>query len=152
MLGTEVKNLKNSDIPDAVELLNLDETVIDRYDWLIDLTCDKEFADKHNNLCEIKDIKPKLKELLPCYVEGNCHWLVNECTSGGHYLTIFNHSGIERTVAKGEVKLPEAETTVTIEFKEGRNPTLLEGDSVLTTENGVYKVTIPAGDWAFIKF
>ncbi len=152
MIGTEVNNLKNSDYPDAVELLNSDETVIDRYDWLIDLTCDKEFAEKHNNLCEIKDIKEKLKELLPCYVEGNCHWLVNECISGGYYLTVFNHSGIERTVANGEVALPEAETTVTVELKNGRMPTLLEGNSTLKTENGAYKLTIPAGDWAFIKF
>ena len=152
MLGTETTSLKNSDIPDAVDLLNEDEAVLQRYDWLIDLTCDEDFAHKHNNICEIKDIKPKLKELLPCYVEGNAHWLVNECTGGGYYLTVFNHSGIKRTVAEGEVQLPEAETTVTLSFKDGRIPELCEGEGRLITENGVYKLTIPAGEFAFIKF
>lgn len=152
MLGTEKHFLKNSDVPDAADLFNAGAADYENYEWLVDLTCDSEFAKQHNNICAVNEVKEKLRSLLPCFVNGSCHWLVNKCTSGGYYLSIFNHSGIERTVANGEVQLPEAETTVTIEFKDGRMPALLEGNSILINENGVYKVTIPAGEWAFIKF
>ena len=152
MMGNETKTLKNSDIPDAIDLLNEDEAVLDRYDYLIDLTCNPDFAKKHQNLCAIEDIKPVLREKLPCYVEGNAHWLVNQRTTGGYYLTVFNHSGIERTVAEGEVGLAEAETEVILSFASGAVPTLCEGDGKLDLTDGQYRLTIPAGGWALIRF
>jgi hypothetical protein len=88
---------------------------------------------------------------LPCYVRGNAHWLLNECQSGGYYLTVFNHSGIERTVDAGEIELPDAETTVALELKEAMTPTLICGNGDLRCNGGAYSVTIPAGGWAFIK-
>ena len=124
---------------------------IGRYSHLIDLTFDASFADRHKNLCDIKDIKSVLKKSLPCYVKGNAHWLLNECKSGGYYLTLFNHSGIDRTVEKGETQLPDAETTVTLELKRPLIPDLVCGNGALSCDDGVYKVAIPAGGWAFIK-
>lgn len=152
MVGTEVNTLKNSDIPDGIDLVNENEAVFDRYEYFVDLTGNAGFAKEHKNVCEVKDVKQILKKTLPCYVEGNAHWLVNRCTTGGYYLSVFNHSGIERTVEKGEIRLPEAETTVIIQFKQNVCPKVCEGDGRLSGEDGVYRLTIPAGGWAFIKF
>jgi hypothetical protein len=77
--------------------------------------------------------------------------MVNECKSGGYYLTIFNHSGIERTVEYGERELPEAESTVQLELKNEQHPMLCDGNGKLSCHNGVYSVTIPAGGWSFIQ-
>lgn len=68
-------------------------------------------------------------------------------------MTVFNHSGIQRTVADGEHQIPEAEITVKIYFKNHRIPELYEGGGILNkTDNNGYTLTVPAGDWAFIKF
>lgn len=154
MLGNEVSTLKNSEIPDAIDLLNEDDALIEKYDFIVDLTCDDDFAKKHENICQTKDIKQKLEKLLPCYVTGNAHWLVNACTSGGYYLTVFNHSGIQRTVAEGEIKLSEAETTVKLHFKDEKIPKICAGNEILTKidGDGDYELNLPAGEWAFIKF
>ena len=78
--------------------------------------------------------------------------MVNECKGGGYYLTVFNHSGVERSVEKGEYTLPEAEKTVTVSFKNEVSPSILEGKGKLSNEDGVCRLTIPAGEFAFIKF
>ena len=154
MLGSEreKKSLKNSDMPDAIDLLNRDDAMLGKYDYLVDLTCGSDLKDKFTNLCEAKDIPALLRKLLPVYVDGGLHWMVNECKSGGYYLTVFNHSGVERSVEKGEYTLPEAEKTATVTFKGEVSPTLLEGDGRLSLEDGTYRITIPAGGFAFIKF
>ncbi|MBQ7643192.1 MAG: hypothetical protein IJS67_04745, partial [Clostridia bacterium] len=151
MRGTEVNSLKNSDIPDAIDILNDDDEILSRYDYLIDLTGDENFRKKHENICEVKEVKGILREILPCYAEGNAHWLLNYCKTGGYYLTVFNHSGIERSVEKGETELSEEKTTVKLELKKSLVPEVSEGNGVLTKEGGVYTVTIPSGGWAFIK-
>ena len=52
---------------------------------------------------------------------------------------------------KGEVELPDAETTVTLELKHPVIPTLAYGNGALSCKDGVYKVTIPAGGVAVVK-
>lgn len=154
MLGSEreKRSLKNSDMPDAIDLLNRDDAMLGKYDYLVDLTFGSDLKDKFTNLCEAKDIPALLRKLLPVYVDGGLHWMVNECKGGGYYLTVFNHSGVERSVEKGEYTLPEAEKTATVTFKGEVSPALLEGDGKLSLENGTYRITIPAGGFAFIKF
>ena len=154
MLGSarETRSLKNSDLPDAVDILNRDDGELKKYDYLIDLTFGSDLKDKFSNLIEAKDIPEILKKLLPVYVSGGLHWMVNECKSGGYYLTVFNHSGVVRSVEEGEYTLPEAEKTVTLSFKSNASPTLLEGDGSLSREDGIYRLTVPAGGFAFIKF
>ena len=152
MIGTETTTLKNSDVPDAIDLVNENETVFDKYEYFVDLTGNDNFAKQHKNVCSINEVKKILQKILPCYVEGNAHWMLNVCTSGGYYLSVFNHSGIERTVEKGEIRLPEAETTVTLQFKQDILPKVCEGDGRWSRVDGVYRLTIPAGGWSFIKF
>ena len=152
MLGTERENLRNSDIPDAIDLLNRDDDMLGKYDYLVDLTFDSDLNKKFNNVCGAQELTKLLKKLLPVYVDGGLHWMVNKCQRGGYYLSVFNHSGVVRTVAEGEYTLPEAQKTVTISFKKESFPTLLEGDGQLSKENGIYRLTVPAGGFAFIKF
>ncbi len=154
MIGSEREQraLKNSDIPDAIDLLNHDDGMLKKYDYLIDLTFGSDLKDKFSNICETKDIAEILRKALPCYVDGGLHWMVNECKSGGYYLTVFNHSGVVRSVAEGEYTLPEAKKTVTVSFKNEASPTVLEGKGTLSKEAGAYRLTIPAGEFTFIKF
>ena len=154
MLGSarEQRSLKNSDIPDAIDLLNRDDSMLQKYDYLVDLTFGSDLKNKFSNICEAKDIPALLKKLLPVYVDGGLHWMVNKCKRGGYYLTVFNHSGVVRSVAEGEYTLPEAEKTVDISFKSEVSPALLEGNGSLEKNGDNYKLTVPAGDFAFIKF
>ena len=151
MLGNEVLTLKNSAMPDAIDMVNFGEAELDKYDYLIDLTCDGSLTENRGKICAIEDAKDLLCELLPCYVDGNAHWMVNECLSGGYYLTAFNHSGIERTVERGEIELPEATCELTLTLKNGMIPTLLDGNGKLYLDGGEYKISIPAGGYSFIR-
>ena len=148
----ECRTMKNSDIPDAIDILNYDEKMLDKYEYLIDLTGDASLDAKFKNICEIKDIKAVLRTILPCYVDGNAHWLINKCKSGGYYLTVFNHSGIDISVLKGEIALPEARTSVKIMFKDGAMPTVCENEGDFVKINDEYILTLPAGGFAFIRF
>ncbi len=154
MLGSEPKGLTNSIVPDAVDMLNEgDGKALSQYKYLIDLTQEVEFATKHDNIIPYDQVEEKLAELLPYTVEGPVHKVLNKCTSGGYYLTVFNHSGIVRTIADGEYKLDEATAYATVTLKEaGKTLTLLEGDGELVEKDGVYHLTIPAGGYMFMKF
>ncbi len=154
MLGTECKTLINSNMPDAVDMLNAGtdkESVIASYKYLIDLTGDKDFAKKHQNRVSIDELADLLRESLPCTVDG-LHWFVNERDGGGYYLTVFNNIGIERTVAKGEIALAEGERSAKVAFKNGAVPTLLEGNGTLEKDGDDYRLTLPSGGFAFIRF
>ena len=153
MIGTEKRNLINSLIPDAVDLLNdTADEALEKYDYLVDLTSDIHFKEKHKNFCTPDEIPSLLREILPCYVEGGLHWMVNECTDGGYYLTIFNNSGVVRSVKDGEYTLREADKTVDVFFKNNREPEVCEGKATLKKNENIYELTVRAGDWCLIKF
>ncbi|MBE6631042.1 MAG: hypothetical protein E7624_09395 [Ruminococcaceae bacterium] len=153
-MGTEYKTLINSRMPDAVDMLNAGaerEAAIAAYRYLIDLTGDPAFAAAHPNCVAVHELPTLLREALPCEVEG-FHWVINERDGGGYYLTVFNHIGVTRSMAAGEHLLPEATRSGKVRFKNGVVPTLLEGEGILTREGEDYRITIPAGGFAFIRF
>ncbi len=152
MLGNETRTLLNSDIPDAIDMLNEDAGDLGKYKYLIDLTFSNDFAKNNKNICKKEDITGILKSNLPCFVSGGLHWLVNECTDGGYYLSVFNHSGIYRSVEEGEKALGEAEKTVMVAFQSDSDPKVIEGNCKFDKTKDNYSLTIPAGEWAFIKF
>ena len=152
MEGTETITLSNNEIPDALDMLNDGFGDLGKYDFLVDLTFDPEFAKKHRNICDINDVKAILRKTLPCFVEGDLHWLVNRRENGGFYLTVFNHSGVCRTLDEGEFTLSSADKTVEITFKGDASPVVCEGAGVLKKMENTYTLTVPAGDFAFIKF
>ena len=116
MQGDEIKNLINSDIPDAVDLIHEDSANIDSYEYLIDATLNPDFALKHNNICKPEDIENLLEKILPCYVEGGLHWMVNKADEK-YYLAIFNHSGIRRNTTDGDCLIEGSEKVAKIKLK-----------------------------------
>ncbi len=152
-LGNESPALINSDIPDAIDILNDDGRPIEGYDYLVDLTCTDALAGQKAPRISPDEIVCKLKETLPCFVDGGLHFTVNECTEGGYYLAIFNHSGIYRTVAEGERILPGSEKLATVTFRDGTaSPKVVFGDAELVKAEGAYTVTVPGGGFVMIKF
>ena len=151
MLGDETNTLKNSSVPDAVELFNLGAADLEDYRYLVDLTGDAGFSSLHKNICAPEDVPELLRRELPCYVEGDLHWIVNKRESGGYYLTVFNHSGVIRRVSEGEYTLPEADASVRLTLRTAADPVVLEGRGTLTREGEEYLLTVPAGDFAFIR-
>lgn len=154
MLGNEVRTLINSDMPDAIDILNdCTDAALSGYDLLIDLTGDAGFAARHaDRIVSSDDLTALLREALPCHVEGGLHWMVNRRTTGGYYLTVFNNSGVMRSVAGGEQLLSEARKTVTVTAKEGAL-TLCEQNGSLLTRTGEreYSLTVPAGGWCMLR-
>lgn len=151
MLGTEPKVLINSHIPDAVDMLNEgDGHALKAYQYLVDITGEADFKDRYDNVITPDEVEEKLHELLPCRVDGGFHWLLNEA-EGGYYLSVFNQSGITRTVEAGDSVLPEATKTATITLKDGKVLLPLEGNTEVRFENGQYFVTLKGGEWLFAK-
>ena len=153
MLGNERFALINSEIPDGIDVLNDDGRPIEGYDYLIDLTCDeKALAGQKAKRIKAEDAVTAMKEALPCFVEGGAHFVVNECTEGGYYLSIFNHSGIQRTVADGESILPEAKKDLRITFKNECKPEVVFGSAALNKSGTAYSLTLDGGDFVMIRF
>ena len=99
----------------------------------------------------MEEVEEKLHEILPCKVEGGFHYLLNECESGGYYLSIFNQSGVQRTQARGDEILPSATKTAVISLKANGKLLPLEGNKNVEFDNGKYRVTLQGGDWLFAK-
>ena len=148
----ECATFRNYVYPDGIDILNRDDEMTGKYDYLVDLTGDADFKEKHNNIVDAQTLKEKLNEALPCCVEGDIHWMVNECTSGGFYLTVFNHSGVTRSVEEGEKVDPESTVTVSVTFKNGAVPALLEGDAELKCDGDKYLLSVKGGSFGFIRF
>ena len=156
MTGNERwKALDNSNIPDAVDLLNFTTNgALNNYKYLVDITATNELRDSawSGKICDISDVETILRRELPCYVDGGLMWLVNERIGGGYYLTVFNNSGVSRTVADGESIDPGAEKTVTLTFKGERNPVVCDGNGKLSKQDGTFRLTIKGGSWCILKF
>lgn len=151
MLGKE-HVVRNYIVPDGVDIVHEDRIPENEYTYLVDLTGNKAFAQTHSNCISTDEVEEKLYELLPCRVEGGLHYVIN-CAHDCYYLTIFNHSGVLRSVEEGERYLPEADRTVEVVFKNASNVlTKLEGNGTLTLQDGKTLVYVPAGGWFFGKF
>ena len=149
----ETETFKNYIIPDAVDMLNDTDTgALDRFEYLIDLTGDAEFSTRHGNVIETDELQEVLERLLPVKVEGGLHHVINRRSGGGYYLTVFNHSGIERSVKGGEATLPDTERTVSVTLRDGGSLTHLEGDATLTEQAGTYSLTVAPGSFFFGSF
>ena len=152
MQGNESRTLINSDIPDAVDMLNEgDGTALARYRYLIDMTGDADFCEKYPNCIDPDAAEQILHELLPCRVDGGLHYLLNEADGGGYYLSVFNHSGIVRTEEQGEEILESAAKTAMITIKDGKRLIPLEGITDVTFADGAYRVRLGGGEWLFAK-
>ncbi len=152
MVGTETENLLNSEIPDAFDLIHSDAPTLSEYDYLVDLSGGEIPSSLAHKIIPLEDAVTVACNALPVTVTGGTHWMVNETSDGGHYLILFNHSGVVRSVAAGELTVPEAALTVTVTLKGNRSLLPLEGSTAITRTPDGYRITIAPGDWFLARF
>lgn len=151
MVGGETRNIINSDIPDCIDIIHEDYINLYKdYEFFVDLTGNPEFAKNHKCI-SVEEAPEVLKKNLPCEVEGGVHWFVNK-PDGGRLLVMFNNSGVERSVEKGEYTLPEGTRNAEVRLKNGQELTVLESSGNVSFENGRYNIEINPGEWFLAKF
>ena len=151
MVGCETRNIINSDIPDCIDIIHEDYINLYKdYEFFVDLTGNPEFAKNHKCI-SVEEAPEVLKNNLPCEVEGGVHWFVNK-TDDGRLLVMFNNSGVERSVEKGEYTLPEGTRNAEVRLKNGQELTVLESSGNVSFENGRYNIEINPGEWFLAKF
>ena len=151
MVGCETRNIINSDIPDCIDIIHEDYINLYKdYEFFVDLTGNPEFAKNHKCI-SVEEAPEVLKNNLPCEVEGGVHWFVNK-TDDGLLLVMFNNSGVERSVEKGEYTLPEGTRNAEVRLKNGQELTVLESSGNVSFENGRYNIEINPGEWFLAKF
>ena len=119
--------------------------------YLIDMTGNFDFREKYPNCIAPEALEETLHALLPCRVDGGFHYLLNEADGGGYYLSVFNHSGIVRTKARGEEILESAAKTAVITPKDGLRLIPLEGNTDVAFADGAYRVHLGGGEWLFAR-
>ena len=149
--GNENGCLVNSLIPDAIDIVNEDVYDESRYAYAVNLTGDEDFEKKHK-CCSVDDVPDLLNRLLPCKLTGGLHHIVNKNSDDEFFLTVFNNTGIVRSVEDGEYGLKKAEKTVQVELKDGRKLSALYGNFRIEEIDSKYYITVPAGELFFGKF
>ncbi len=151
MVGCETRNIINSDVPDCIDIIHEDYlNLYQDYEFFVDLTGNPEFAKNHRCI-SVDEALEMLKNLLPCEVTGGVHWFVNK-TKNGWLLVMFNNSGVERSVEKGEYILSEETREASVRLKNGQELTVLESTGNVCFENGTYNIEINPGEWFLAKF
>lgn len=149
--GNENGCLVNRLLPDAVDIVNEDVYDESGYEYAVNLTGYEAFEKKHK-CCPPDDVPGLLDKLLPCRVTGGLHHIVNKNSDDEYFLTVFNNTGIIRSVEEGEYGLKEAEKTVQVELKNGRKLSALYGNFRIEETDGKYYITVPAGELFIGKF
>ena len=161
--------LTNTRFGDVFDIIyeDVSDEALSRYDYLIDASPDGAFAKakagagfkilESGDIAALEARMPALiKETMPCYVDA-LHWLVSTDEKGKRYLTVFNNSGNERDIKRGDIIHPEADRTVTVTFKEATTPQkLVEGANATVglerVDEKTYKLHIPATSFAILAF
>ncbi len=149
--GNENGCLVNRLLPDAIDIVNEDVYNENGYAYAVNLTGDGDFEKKHR-CCSVDDVSDLLNRLLPCRVTGGLHHIVNKNSDDEYFLTVFNNTGIVRSVKEGEYGLKEAEKTVQVELKDGRTLSALYGNFRIEETDGKYFITVPAGEMFIGRF
>lgn len=150
MRGDETRVMINSPVPDAFDIVHEDSPGIDRYEYFIDLT-GGGFVPKHGRTCTAEEALGLVNSLMPCALTGNVHWFVNR-RNDDWLLTVFNHSGIERTAEKGDCALPDAGEKAVVTLKNGTALQKLEGNGTVCRQDGGYVLELPPGGWLIGAF
>ncbi len=166
-IGNESHTLTNAHLPDLFDIVYADtnEEALSKYAYLIDATPTGEFAKKSGNKFKVlessdlgkleADIKKLAKEVMPAFVSDLC-WLVSTDEDGRRYLSIFNNDGNERNLKKGNILHREADTRVTISFKDKTTPHILKETlgscSLERIDDTTFEATIPAAGFVIMSF
>ena len=152
MLGSERRNLLNSLTPDAIDIIHEDSPTIEKYPILIDCTANPAFAEQHKqSICTVADAPAKIRALLPVQTEDGVSLQITENSDGEQYVLLLNNSGVARSVADGEVYLPEGALSAMLTAADGKTLCKLEGNGTVTTDDNGCHISIPSGGWLFAK-
>ncbi len=151
MLGSETRSLLNCTVPDALDIVHEDKFDAAAYEYLVDLTGGSALARSYGKkLCAVEDVPALLTKLLPCGCTGGAMKQFTRRADGSYCLLLTNNSGVQQSVAGGEVLLPEAASVVRVEPKAGLALQPAEGNGTLhRNDDGSYTVELPAGGWFF---
>lgn len=143
--------LKNGGLPDAVDILHANmEAALSRYPYLIDLTGDPGFRQKHNNCVSVEEADALLSRLLPCRFGGGLHAAYNR-TPAGWLVLVMNHEGILKEGLSPEKRLPEAAVTAPVQGDGDIRLSKLAGEGAAEhSENGWF-VILPPGGWMLLQ-
>lgn len=166
--GNEGHTLTNSRFGDFFDIIyaDADDSVFERYDYLIDATKDGRFLkEKDGKGLKILDssdlfaleaqIHALEKTCLPCTVDG-LHWLISTDENGTRYLTLFNNEGNERDDRLGDIVDRNADRTVKVTFRDECSPKKIQGSDIgfkIEQENPkTFRITVPAAGFAVLTF
>ncbi len=143
--------MQNGAYPDVFDILHGDMTdAIAKYDYIIDLTGNADFAAAHDNIVTPEELKPILEKLLPCTFAEELHVTYNR-TEDGWLVLAANNNGVERTVTDGDRFREDAKIVSDIL---PRDPNMriekMEGSGTLVCENGGYRAELGAGQWMIL--
>jgi len=152
LAGSEPMTLSHAAVPDALDIVRADFLPQGKYQYLVDLTGDPAFAKAHPNACSAEEAPALLQKALPCQITPGLHTQLTRTADGGYYLIVLNNAGISRSVAGGEQILPDQERSISVTPKDHRSLLQLEGDGSVSSENGIFRITVPAGGFFFGRF
>jgi len=151
VFGNENYCMINRLVPDAIDIVNEDVYDDSKYEYAVNLTGNDDF-EKNHKCCSADDVAEILSEILPCRVVGGLHHIINKNSDNDYFISIFNNTGIIRSVEEGEYGLKEAEKTVSVELKNGRSLSGLYGEYKIEKADDKYYITVPAGEMFFGRF
>ena len=139
--------------PDAIDIIHEDSPTVGQYPILIDCTANPAFAGEYRQkICSVSDAPAKIRAMLPVQTTDGASVQITENAVGEQYVLLLNNSGVMRSVAEGEVFLPEGDISVTLTVKDGKKLCPLEGNgTAVAGDDGTYRITIPSGGWFFAK-
>ena len=159
----ECSTLTNSPFGDLFDVVYEDDPgILDRYDYLIDLTGKPDFAAKNASAAarilpsgDIEKLAARLgelsAELTGITVEGGPMWMMN-VNGDVRTLSFFNNEGILRSVAEGERVLEGCECSVTVALPENcARVKPIFGAARIERDGRMLRFTLEPGDILIIQ-
>ncbi len=151
-IGRDAHCMQNTDYPDVFDIIHGDmEDAIKKYEYIIDLTGDTDFAKSHDNIVNIDDLGSILKSLLPCRFSETLHTVYNR-TENGWFVFACNNNGVLRSVDDGENA--EENSTVTADIILNNADIKIEklkGSGELLFNGKEYNASLGAGQWIILQ-
>ena len=168
IFGTEGHTIANSRFGDLFDIIYEDapDGAFKNYVALIDASIDGGFANAKRNagynilttddLDKLEvEIKAITEQTLPCTVDSLC-WLLSGDECGKRYVTVLNNEGNNRNLITGDDIIREADTNVTIRFKEPAELKCIkhgfDAPTVTKKDSKIYVVTIPSAGYAVFEY
>lgn len=142
--------LKSGGLPDVFDMIHADTPTLPSYPYLIDLTGDPSFAERHPNAVSVGEADALLDTLLPFRVRGGLHTAYNK-TEKGWLVLCMNNDGVYHDGFLPDSFLPEATVGTPVVFS-GRafEITKADGSGMIEKNGDAYSLSLGAGEWILL--